>query len=176
MPLDSRNLPDESDGEVLPGPPGGTAGSMREWAQELVGRARVEGVDLTGEGGLLTSMVREVLQAGLDVEMSEHLGYEPYEATGRGSGNTETGATQRRSRRMSGRWSSRCPATAKAPLSRSPCPSTPGDWKASGRMISLYAIGQACGSTTRARPDLSLIGATAPWGRAAAVAGWSGRG
>jgi putative transposase len=67
-------------------------GSMRDWAQELVGRAREEGVSLTGEEGLLTSMVKEVLQAGLDVEMSEHLGYEPYEATGRGSGNSRNGA------------------------------------------------------------------------------------
>ena len=65
---------------------------MRAWAEELVARARDEGVDLTGEQGLLTSMVREVLQAGLDVEMTEHLGYEPYEVSGRGSGNTRNGA------------------------------------------------------------------------------------
>lgn len=70
---------------------GGTPDLMRAWAQELVSRARTEGVDLTGEQGLLTSMVREVLQAGLDVEMTEHLGYEPYESVGRGSGNSRNG-------------------------------------------------------------------------------------
>jgi putative transposase len=64
---------------------------MRAWAEELVARAREEGVDLTGQQGLLTSMVREVLQAGLDVEMTEHLGYEPYEVAGRGSGNSRNG-------------------------------------------------------------------------------------
>lgn len=64
---------------------------MRAWAQELVSRSREEGVSLTGDGGLLTSMVREVLQAGLDVEMADLLGYEPYEATGRGSGNSRNG-------------------------------------------------------------------------------------
>lgn len=70
----------------------GNPDSMRAWAQELVSRAKTEGVDLTGEQGLLTSMVREVLQAGLDVEMTEHLGYEPYESEGRGSGNSRNGA------------------------------------------------------------------------------------
>ena len=65
--------------------------AMREWAEELVARARSEGIDLTGEGGLLTAMVRQVLQTGLEVEMSEHLGYEPYEAVGRGSGNSRNG-------------------------------------------------------------------------------------
>ena len=51
-----------------------------------------KGVALTGDDGLLTSMVREVLQAGLDVEMAEHLGYEPYESVGRGSGNSRNGS------------------------------------------------------------------------------------
>ena len=66
--------------------------SKRAWAQALVERARSEGVALTGEDGLLTSMVKEVLQAGLDVEMAEHLGYEPYEAAGRNSGNSRNGS------------------------------------------------------------------------------------
>jgi putative transposase len=82
---------DDGEGEVLPAGLAGTD-SRREWAQQLVDRARSEGVSLTGEDGLLTSMVREVLQAGLDVEMTEHLGYEPYESAGRGSGNSRNGS------------------------------------------------------------------------------------
>jgi hypothetical protein len=69
--------------------------AKRAWAQALVERARSEGVALTGEEGLLTSMVREVLQAGLDVEIAEHLGYEPYEPLGRNSGTAATAATRR---------------------------------------------------------------------------------
>lgn len=69
--------------------------SKRAWAHALVDRARSEGVALTGEDGLLTSMVREVLQAGLDVEMAEHLGYEPYEPVGRNSGNSRNGSYQK---------------------------------------------------------------------------------
>lgn len=78
--------------EVLPAAVPAGADSRRAWAQALVDRARSEGVALTGEDGLLTSMVREVLQAGLDVEMSEHLGYEPYETAGRNSGNSRNGS------------------------------------------------------------------------------------
>lgn len=73
-------------------PHGAGTDSRRAWAQALADRARSEGVSLTEEDGLLTSMVREVLQAGLDVEMADHLGYEPYESIGRRSGTAATGA------------------------------------------------------------------------------------
>jgi putative transposase len=66
--------------------------AMKEWAAELVARARAKGIDLTGEDGLLTAMVRQVLQTGLEVEMSEHLGYEAYDPAGRGSGNSRNGS------------------------------------------------------------------------------------
>lgn len=83
---------DVGESEVLPAEVPASTDSRRAWAQALVDRARSEGVALTGEDGLLTSMVKEVLQAGLDVEMAEHLGYEPYEAAGRGSGNSRNGS------------------------------------------------------------------------------------
>jgi len=89
MPLNPKDV--SVDEELLPAPPAGGAGSMRDWAQQLVSRARDEGVALTGDEGLLTSMVKEVLQAGLDVELADHLGYEPYEPAGRGSGNSRNG-------------------------------------------------------------------------------------
>ena len=65
---------------------------MRDWADELVERARAEGVELTGENGLLTALVRQVLQTGLEVEMTDHLGYEPHAVAGRGSGNSRNGS------------------------------------------------------------------------------------
>jgi putative transposase len=74
---------DDGSAEVSPG--------MQEWAEQLVARAREEGVSLTGEGGLLTAMVRQVLQTGLEVEMTEHLGYERRDPAGRGSGNNRNG-------------------------------------------------------------------------------------
>ena len=67
--------------------------AMRDWADELVARARDEGVELTGDNGLLTALVRQVLQAGLEVEMTDHLGYERHAVEGRGSGNSRNGTT-----------------------------------------------------------------------------------
>ena len=52
----------------------GDTPAMREWAEQLVARARAEGVELTGDDGLLTAMIRQVLQTGLEVELSDHLG------------------------------------------------------------------------------------------------------
>ena len=66
---------------------------MRDWAAELVARARAEGVELTGDNGLLTGLVRQVLQTGLEVEMTDHLGYERHAVEGRGSGNSRNGST-----------------------------------------------------------------------------------
>ena len=65
---------------------------MRDWAAELVARARTEGVELTGDDGLLTALVRQVLQTGLEVEMTDHLGYERHAVEGRGSGNSRNGS------------------------------------------------------------------------------------
>ncbi len=65
---------------------------MAEWADELVARARSQGIELAGENGLLTAMVRQVLQTGLNVELAEHVGYQPYAVEGRGSGNNRNGS------------------------------------------------------------------------------------
>lgn len=73
----------------VPGVP--DAGELRDWAAELVDRARAEGVELTGDDGLLTALVRQVLQTGLEVEMTDHLGYERHDPVRRGSGNSRNG-------------------------------------------------------------------------------------
>ena len=72
-------------------PAAGAPGSMRDWAEELVARAREDGVAPTGEGGLLTDLMRHVLQTGLEVEMAEHLGYERGQAPPGGLGNARNG-------------------------------------------------------------------------------------
>jgi transposase-like protein len=87
---ESRDLPARRPEGGVPGAP--AREGLRDWAQELVARSRQEGVNLTGDGGLLTAMVQEVLQAGLDVELTEHLGYGPYDPAGRGSGNSRNGS------------------------------------------------------------------------------------
>ena len=76
----------------LPVPAGGDPASMDDWAARLVDQARADGVALTGDGGLLTDLMRHVLQRGLEVELSEHLGYERHAVEGRGSGISRNGS------------------------------------------------------------------------------------
>src|SRR5437879_13894163 len=62
-------------------------------AEGLVSAARAQGVQLTGPGGLLTDLTRQVLETALQVEMAEHLGYEHSDPSGHGSGNSRNGTT-----------------------------------------------------------------------------------
>ena len=50
--------------------------SLAQVADRLVGQARADGVALTGEGGLLTGLIQQVLQGALEAEITDHLGYE----------------------------------------------------------------------------------------------------
>ena len=58
----------------------------------LAGRAATGGLSLAGEGGFLQQMTKLVLEAGLEAEMSAHLGYDKHEADGRNGGNSRNGA------------------------------------------------------------------------------------
>lgn len=67
------------------------AGASVELAEELVARARAEGVELVGPGGLLTDLTRTVLETALEVEMDDHLGYAKHAPEGRDKGNSRNG-------------------------------------------------------------------------------------
>lgn len=49
-------------------------------ANDLIEKARQQGVSLVGEGSLLAGITKTVLQTALDAEMVEHLGYDKGEA------------------------------------------------------------------------------------------------
>ena len=63
----------------------------QELARRLVEEARTKGVSLVGPGGLLGGLTKQVLETSLEVEMSEHLGYDRHAAEGRNSGNSRNG-------------------------------------------------------------------------------------
>jgi putative transposase len=65
--------------------------SVEDLAVELFERARSEGVNLVGPGGLLAGLTKNVLEAGLEAELTEHLGYDPYDRAGHHSGNSRNG-------------------------------------------------------------------------------------
>jgi putative transposase len=77
-------------GLVIPDRP-----SEQMLAEQLVARAREEGIDLVGPDGFLTRITKSVLEAALDVEMTDHLGYEAHDPSGRGSGNSRNGTTRK---------------------------------------------------------------------------------
>jgi hypothetical protein len=63
----------------------------KQFAEELVERARTEGVELVGPGGLLSGLTKNVLEASLEAEMSEHLGYDRHDPAGHNTGNSRNG-------------------------------------------------------------------------------------
>ena len=69
----------------------------QELAQQLVDRAKAEGVKLTGPGGLLGDLTKRVLEAGLEGEMDGHLGYAKHTVEGRDGGNSRWGYPLKRS-------------------------------------------------------------------------------
>jgi hypothetical protein len=62
-------------------------------ADELLGKAQAEGVELLGPDGLLSQVTKAVLERALAEEMTAHLGYEKHDPAGRGSGNSRNGMT-----------------------------------------------------------------------------------
>ncbi|MBT2551443.1 IS256 family transposase, partial [Arthrobacter sp. ISL-65] len=47
---------------------------QKELAEALLEQAREQGVSLLGPGGLLAGLTKNVLETGLEVEITEHLG------------------------------------------------------------------------------------------------------
>src|SRR6201996_3492770 len=61
-------------------------------AEELVRRAREQGLSLTGPDGLLKQLTKVVIETALDQEMTEHLGHEKNTPAGNEAGNLRNGA------------------------------------------------------------------------------------
>jgi putative transposase len=79
------NTDETVDGGWLPATRGEVLPDLGEVAEQLVAQARAEGVNLTGPGGVLTGLIRRVLETGLEAEMTEHLGHQPRGASATGN-------------------------------------------------------------------------------------------
>jgi putative transposase len=77
--------------EIIDAMPNLNGMDQQQFAQALVAQARSEGVELIGPGGLLTGLTKSVLETALEAELTEHLGYEQYDAAGRDGGNSRNG-------------------------------------------------------------------------------------
>ncbi|MER7191195.1 IS256 family transposase [Streptomyces flaveolus] len=58
---------------------------------ELVSRAQAEGLQLTGEGGLLQQLTKRLLESALEGEITDHLGYDKHDPADRNGGNSRNG-------------------------------------------------------------------------------------
>jgi transposase-like protein len=83
---ESGGLVPVASGELVP------SDDLSLLAERLVDQARGDGIALTGQGGLLPQLIARVLESGLEVEMTEHLGYERHDVAGNNSGNSRNGS------------------------------------------------------------------------------------
>ena len=57
----------------------------------LAGRKTEE--EIVGPGGLLSQLTKRVVERAMEVELTDHLGYEPHQEPPGGAGNTRNGST-----------------------------------------------------------------------------------
>jgi putative transposase len=69
----------------------GAATADEQLIETLVERARAEGMQLTGAGGLLQQLTKRVLESALEGEIADHLGYDKHDPAGKNSGNSRNG-------------------------------------------------------------------------------------
>ena len=71
---------------------------QKDLAERLLAQAKEQGVSLTGPGGLLSQLTKNVLETALDAELTEYLGHEhgetPLEVNMRNGTRTKTVLTE----------------------------------------------------------------------------------
>ena len=74
------------------GPLSGGGRLSDEVIDELLAGARTE-EEIVGPGGLLAQLTKRLVERAMEVELTEHLGYEPHPEPPGGTGNTRNGST-----------------------------------------------------------------------------------
>jgi putative transposase len=78
--------------EPAPRAADGRAGAAdEELVRQLAERARAEGLQLTGKGGLLGRLAKTVLDSAQEGELDAHLGHAKHDPSGRDGGNSRNG-------------------------------------------------------------------------------------
>src|SRR5260221_14343073 len=63
-----------------------------ELVDELLAGAKTE-AEIVGPGGLLGQLTKRLVERAMEVELTDHLGYEPHQEPAGGAGNTRNGST-----------------------------------------------------------------------------------
>ncbi|MCX4571878.1 IS256 family transposase [Streptomyces sp. NBC_01571] len=87
--MTSENVSESETAE--PGRAASVKGVDDQLIDELVGRAQAEGLQLTGEGGLLQQLTKRLLESALEGEITDQLGYDKHDAAGKNGGNSRNG-------------------------------------------------------------------------------------
>jgi putative transposase len=117
------------------------AEGLKAEGARLVEQAQFEGVQLTGEGGLLPDMIKQAVEAALQGEMTAHLGYERYAPEGRGSGNSRNGSTAKTVQTAAGAAEVSVPRDRAGSFEPIRCRRAPGVTEFDDMVIRLYAKG-----------------------------------
>src|ERR1700722_1114674 len=83
----ARKTGQAAEGSEAPGP----EAAKLELARQLAERARAEGLQLAGPGGLLGRLTKVVLEGALEGELDAHLGYAKHDPAGRDGQNSRNG-------------------------------------------------------------------------------------
>src|SRR5438128_2219613 len=92
--MEDASMTSDNVTEVEPGEPSEAASAKSvddQLIDELVGRAQAEGLQLTGEGGLLQQLTKRLLESALEGEITDHLGYDKHDPAGKNGGNSRNG-------------------------------------------------------------------------------------
>ncbi|MFE2991490.1 transposase [Streptomyces sp. NPDC059262] len=87
--MTSNNTSEDASSEVVVPQPARAVDD--QLIEELVGRAQAEGLQLTGEGGLLQQLTKRLLESALEGEVTDHLGYDRHDPAGKNGGNSRNG-------------------------------------------------------------------------------------
>src|SRR4051794_36256868 len=63
---------------------------------QLMERVQDEGLEFLGDNGVLKGVMKQIMEAALDAERTDHLGYEAGDPAGRGSGNSRNGSSAKK--------------------------------------------------------------------------------
>src|SRR6478736_5142429 len=78
---------------ILDGVPDGIRRQLPDdLVDELLAGARTE-EEIVGPGGLLSQLTKRLVERAMEVELTDHLGYEPHHEPPGGAGNTRNGST-----------------------------------------------------------------------------------
>lgn len=98
--------------------------------------------DMFGEGGILKTLTKAILERAMQGEMSSHLGYEKNEARGKNSGNSRNGYSEKRLKGQSGELTIQVPRDRNADFSPQIIPKNQTRFEGfDDKIISLYARG-----------------------------------